>query len=56
MFSLYSLRDELAKRGHTRSYQQIVMALNVLSGSIIEIEVKKDGEKGEALVPQPKTG
>jgi len=52
VFSLYALREELAKRGHARSYQQIVMALNVLSGSIIEIEVK-DGEKGEALVRSP---
>jgi hypothetical protein len=52
VFSLYALREELAKRGHTRSYQQIVMALNILSGSIIEIEAR-DGEKGEALVKSP---
>ena len=47
VFSLYALREELSKRGHARSYQQLVMALNVLSGSIIEIE-GQDG--GEALV------
>jgi hypothetical protein len=52
VFSLYALREELAKRGHARSYQQIVMALNILSGSIIEIE-SKNGEKGEALVKSP---
>ncbi len=52
VFSLYALREELAKRGHTRSYQQIVMALNVLSGSIIEIEAR-NGDKGEALVKSP---
>jgi hypothetical protein len=49
---MYALREELAKRGHARSYQQIVMALNILSGSIIEIEAR-DGEKGEALVKSP---
>lgn len=52
VFSLYALREELAKRGHARSYQQIIMALNVLSGAIIEIELR-DGEKGEALVKSP---
>jgi hypothetical protein len=52
VFSMYALREELAKRGHARSYQQIVMALNILSGSIIEIEAR-DGEKGEALVKSP---
>lgn len=52
VFSLYALREELAKRGHTRSYQQIIMALNVLSGAIIEIELR-DGAKGEALVKSP---
>ena len=49
VFSLYALREELAKRGHARSYQQIIMALNILSGAIIEIELK-EGDKGEALV------
>jgi len=48
VFSLYALREELRKRGHSRSYQEIVLALNILSGSIIEITVQ-DGEKGEAL-------
>jgi len=52
VFSLYALREELSKRGHTRSYQQIVMALNILSGSIIEIEAR-DGDKGEAIVKSP---
>lgn len=52
VFSLYALREELAKRGHARSYQQIIMALNVLSGAIIEIELRA-GEKGEALVKSP---
>jgi hypothetical protein len=46
VFTLYALRQELKKRGHTRSYQEIVLALNILSGSIIEITAKDD-EKGE---------
>lgn len=37
VFSLNMLRRELQKRGHTRSYQEIVRSLQVLSGSTIEI-------------------
>jgi len=37
VFSLHSLRIELKKRGHTRSYYEIVKSLNILSGSHIEI-------------------
>jgi hypothetical protein len=46
VFTLHSLRKELKKRGHSRSYQQIVIALNILSGSIIEIK-SKDDKNGE---------
>lgn len=43
VFTIYALREELAKHGHTRSYQEIVLALNILSKSIIEIrEMGKD--------------
>ena len=48
VFSLYALREELSKRGHSRSYQEIVLALNILSKSIIEIAVQNAG-KGEAI-------
>jgi hypothetical protein len=51
VFTLYSLRDELKKRGHARSYQEIVLALNVLSGATIEI--RAEGEKGEAMSRAP---
>jgi hypothetical protein len=44
IFTLYSLREELKKRGHSRSYHEIVLALNVLSGSIIEIHGAGEGE------------
>lgn len=52
IFSLYALREELKKRGHSRSYQEIVLALNILSGSIIDIVVQ-DGDKGEAITRSP---
>ncbi|MBV8775045.1 MAG: replication protein [Deltaproteobacteria bacterium] len=44
VFTLYALREEMKRRGHTRSYQEIVLALNVLSGSIIEITSDDTGE------------
>ncbi|MDD5273299.1 MAG: hypothetical protein PHU14_11320, partial [Methylovulum sp.] len=37
VFSLHLLRSELKKRGHSRSYYEIVKSLNILSGSHIEI-------------------
>jgi hypothetical protein len=37
VFSIHSLRNELSKRGHTRSYYEIVKSLNILAGSHIEI-------------------
>lgn len=37
IFTLYKLRNELKKRGHARSYQEIIRSLNILAGSNIEI-------------------
>jgi hypothetical protein len=37
VFSLHLLRNELKKRGHARSYYEIIKSLNILSGSHIEI-------------------
>jgi hypothetical protein len=48
VFSLYLLREELRKRGHARSYQQIVLSLNILARSTIEI-ITKDGKEGEGF-------
>lgn len=48
VFSLHMLREELKKRGHTRSYQQLVLGLNILAGSIIEIHAD-DGKGGEGF-------
>jgi hypothetical protein len=48
VFSLHMLREELKRRGHTRSYQEIVLSLNILAGSNIELYTK-NGEKGEGF-------
>jgi hypothetical protein len=37
VFTLYMLREELRKRGHTRSYQEIILSLQILASSVIEI-------------------
>jgi hypothetical protein len=52
VFSMYSLREELRMRGHSRSYQEVRLALDILSSSIIEI-TSQDEEKGEVLVKAP---
>jgi hypothetical protein len=44
VFSLHVLREELKKRGHTRSYQEIVLSLNILSRSSIEISAPAEGD------------
>jgi len=48
VFTLYMLRDELKKRGHTRSYQEIVLSLQILARSTIEIRTM-DGKGGEGF-------
>ena len=50
VFTLYALRQELSKRGHSRSYQQLVLALNILSHCVIDII--PDGA-GESLATSP---
>jgi hypothetical protein len=48
MFTLYMLREELKKRGHTRSYQEIVLSLRILARSTIEIRTV-NGQRGEGF-------
>lgn len=48
VFTLYMLREELKNRGHTRSYQEIILSLKILARSSIEI-VTKDGKEGEGF-------
>lgn len=38
VFTIYQLREELKKHGHARSFQEIVLALNILSKSVIGSE------------------
>jgi hypothetical protein len=52
VFTLYMLREELKKRGHTRSYQQIVLSLRILARSTIEISAT-DGKDGEGFTINP---
>ncbi|NOS73314.1 MAG: replication protein [Methyloglobulus sp.] len=48
VFTLHLLREELKKRGHTRSYQQIHLSLRILARSSIEI-TNRDGTSGEGV-------
>jgi hypothetical protein len=43
VFSLYELREELRMRGHTRSYTQLKLSLDILSRSFIQIEGEMPG-------------
>lgn len=49
VFSLHMLRQELAHRGHTSSYQQVVEALTILADASIEILAAD----GRSLVKSP---
>ena len=44
VFTLYMLREELRRRGHTRSYHEIILSLDILSLSIIDIRTADDKE------------
>lgn len=44
VFTLYMLRQELKRRGHTRSYQEIILSLDILSLSVIDIRTADDDE------------
>jgi hypothetical protein len=44
IFSLHELRRELKERGHTRSLQECVHALNVLAHSVLTIKPHAEGE------------
>lgn len=44
-FSLHALREELKRRGHTRSFQEITMSLRIMAKSNIEIiDISGNGE------------
>lgn len=48
VFTLHMLREEMNKRGHTRSYQQIVLSLKIMARSSIEI-ISSDGKGSEGF-------
>lgn len=50
-FTIYQLREELKKQGHTKSYKEIVLSLQVLARSIIEI--KCEAKKNRAFEVSP---
>lgn len=52
VFTLHMLREELKKRGHARSYQQIILSLNILARSTIEIR-STEGKGGEGFTVSP---
>jgi hypothetical protein len=45
-FTIYQLRKELENQGHTRSYQQIVLGLQILANSIIRIKTENKKQRG----------
>lgn len=47
-FSLYELREELATRKHTRSYQEIMLSLEIMRKSHLEIRLAN--QSGESFV------
>ena len=52
VFSLYALREELKKRGHARSYQEVRLSLEILSGSISDIKCR-DANGKEIRIKSP---
>ena len=46
--SLYAVREELAKRGHARSYQEVRQSIDIMSQSICEISGRN--YKGEEIL------
>jgi hypothetical protein len=52
MFTLYALREELKKRGHARSYQEIVQSLNILSHCHVDI-IPHDTSDGDGVISSP---
>lgn len=44
IFTLHMLRKELKKRGHARSYQEMVLSLQILARSTIEISTSEEGK------------
>lgn len=50
-FTIYQLREELKKQGHSRSYQEIILSLKILARSFIQIKTESD--EGSAFTISP---
>jgi len=50
-FTIYQLREELKKQGHSKSYKEITLSLQILANSIIRI--KTEGRKNRAFIDGP---
>jgi hypothetical protein len=45
VFTLYALRKELEQRGHGRTYAEVVLSLEILSSSVIQIATADGGDR-----------
>lgn len=52
VFSLYALREEMKRRGHTRSYQETSLSLDIMLGSISDIKCR-DAQGKEIRIRSP---
>lgn len=46
VFTLHMVRKELERRGHGRTYREIILSLDIMSSAVIQIETA-DGREGE---------
>jgi hypothetical protein len=53
VFTLYMLRQELKRRGHSRSYQEIVLGLHIMHRSNIEIIERNEQGQEKLLLSSP---
>lgn len=53
LFTLYMLRQELKRRGHTRSYQEIVLGLRIMHHSNIEIAERNEQGQEKLILSSP---
>lgn len=53
VFSLYQLREELSHRGHSRSFEEIKLSLEILSGSNIQLFASTSPSKSKPFAKSP---
>lgn len=53
VFSLYQLREELRHRGHARSFEEIKLSLEILSGSNIQLFASTATSKSKPFAKSP---